>query len=119
MARSFRRTRTRIRRSRSWHSPGGRPIAFSISCAGRSCEMSEPIRIDRRTTLKWVLAASATMPLLKQRAFGMEAADAAAPAAHGYGTDPDLTKTYRPGDVWPLTFTRAQRRTAAALCDVI
>ncbi|MGH8263049.1 MAG: gluconate 2-dehydrogenase subunit 3 family protein [Steroidobacteraceae bacterium] len=81
--------------------------------------MSEPIRIDRRTTLKWVLAASATMPLLKRRAFGAEVADAAAPAAQGYGTDPDLTKTYRPGDVWPLTFTPVQRRTAAALCDVI
>ena len=81
--------------------------------------MTEPILIDRRTTLKWVLAASATVPLLKQRAFGAEAPAAAAPAAHGYGTDPDLTKVYRPGELWPLTFTRAQRRTAAALCDVI
>lgn len=79
--------------------------------------MSEPVRIDRRTTLKWVLAASATMPLMRQRAFAAVAA--AAPAAHGYGTDPDLTKLYRPGDVWPLTFTPEQRRTAAALSDVI
>ncbi|HZF17637.1 MAG TPA: gluconate 2-dehydrogenase subunit 3 family protein [Steroidobacteraceae bacterium] len=81
--------------------------------------MSEPIRVDRRTTLKWVLAASAAMPLLQQGAFGAESPDAAAPAAQGYGTDPDLTKAYRPGELWPLTFTRAQRRTAAALCDVI
>ena len=81
--------------------------------------MSEPIRIDRRTTLKWVLAASATMPLLKHRAFGTDAAPEGAPAAHGYGTDPDLTKTYRPGEVWPLTFTQTQRRTAAALSDAI
>jgi len=81
--------------------------------------MSEPVRIDRRTTLKWVLAASAAMPLLKQRVFGAEAADAAAPATQGYGTDPDLTRIYRPGELWPLTFTRAQRRTAATLCDVI
>lgn len=79
--------------------------------------MNEPLRVDRRTTLKWVLAASAAMPLLRHGAFA--AAAAAKPAAVGYGTDPDLTKIYRPGDAWPLTFTSAQRRTAAALCDVI
>jgi hypothetical protein len=39
--------------------------------------------------------------------------------AAGYGTDPDLVKTYRPGDVWPLTFTDTQRATAAVLCAVI
>jgi len=43
----------------------------------------------------------------------------AAPAASGYGADPDLTKIYHPGDLWPLTLDGAQRRTAAALCDVI
>ena len=37
----------------------------------------------------------------------------------GYGGDPDLMKYYKPGDLWPLTFTKEQRRTAAALCDVI
>ena len=26
----------------------------------------------------------------------------------GYGSDPDLLKTYHPGDVWPLTLTAAQ-----------
>jgi hypothetical protein len=30
-----------------------------------------------------------------------------------------MVKIYRPGDVWPLTFTPAQRRAAVALCDVI
>jgi Gluconate 2-dehydrogenase subunit 3 len=74
--------------------------------------------MDRRSTLKWMLAASATMPLLARRALG-EGAPAAHPAAQGYGTDPDLTKVYQPGDLWPLTLTRAQRRTAAALCDVL
>jgi hypothetical protein len=74
--------------------------------------------MDRRSTLKWMLAASATMPLLARHALG-EGAPAAHPAAQGYGTDPDLTKVYRPGDLWPLTLTPAQRRTAAALCDVI
>jgi Gluconate 2-dehydrogenase subunit 3 len=80
--------------------------------------------MDRRRTLKWMLAASATMPLLARRALGGEAAAApeeapAAPTSHGYGSDPDLTKIYRPGDLWPLTLTRAQRRIAADLCDVI
>lgn len=77
--------------------------------------MSDPMRVDRRTTIKWVLAASAAVPLLQQRALGV----AATPVAKGYGTDPDLTKAYQPGELWPLTLTPAQRRTAAALCDVI
>ena len=38
---------------------------------------------------------------------------------NGYGTDPNLLKTYNPGDIWPLTFNSEQRQTAAALCDVI
>jgi hypothetical protein len=88
--------------------------------------------MDRRRTLKWILAASATMPLLARRVLGDAARAAlgeAAPAArgegtavapaHGYGADPDLTKFYHPGDLWPLTLTPAQRRTAAGLCDVI
>src|SRR5207248_1209542 len=32
---------------------------------------------------------------------------------------PDLMKNYQPGDLWPLTFTDAQRKAAAALADVI
>jgi Gluconate 2-dehydrogenase subunit 3 len=74
--------------------------------------------MDRRSTLKWMLAASAAMPLLARRARS-EAVLAPQSAALGYGTDPDLTKIYHPGDVWPLTLTPAQRRAAAALCDVI
>jgi len=74
--------------------------------------------MDRRSSLKWMLAASAAMPLLARGTFG-ENAPAAVPAARGYGTDPDLSKVYRPGDVWPLTLSPSQRITAAALCDVI
>jgi hypothetical protein len=74
--------------------------------------------MDRRTTIKWVLAASAAMPFLKQRVAGVEASSAA-PQAQGYGTDPDLTKVYHAADLWPLLLTPAQRRTASALCDVI
>jgi hypothetical protein len=77
--------------------------------------------MDRRTTIKWVLAASASWPLLQARG-----AVAAAPAranstaaVQGYGTDPDLLKTYHPGDVWPLTLSAAQRQLAARLADLI
>ncbi len=73
---------------------------------------------DRRTTIKWMLAAAASMPLLDRRAISQDVT-AWLPVAKGYGGDPDLTKLYRPGDVWPLTLSPAQRRTAAALCNVI
>ena len=75
-----------------------------------------PTRMDRRSAIKWMLAATATISILERDSF---AADARAVAAKGYGTDPDLVKEYKPGDVWPLTMNDAQRRTAAALCDVI
>ncbi len=72
--------------------------------------------MDRRASIQWMLAAAASMPLLQQRVW----AEAAAPAAAmGYGGDPDLKKVYHPGDLWPLTLSRAQRITAAALSDVI
>jgi hypothetical protein len=65
-----------------------------------------------------MLAAAATMPLLDRRAAGQEVT-AWLSVPKGYGGDPDLIKLYRPGDVWPLTLSQAQRRTAAALCNLI
>jgi len=77
--------------------------------------------MDRRTTIKWVLAASASWPRLQARG-----AVAAAPAranstaaVKGYGTDPDLLKTYHPGEVWPLTLSVPQRQLAGVLADLI
>jgi hypothetical protein len=75
--------------------------------------MSEPQRMDRREAIKWMLAATATVSLLNSRSFGANA------SATGYGTDPDLMKYYKPGDLWPLTFAKEQRRAVTALCDVI
>ncbi len=90
--------------------------------------------MDRRTTIKWVLAAASAWPLRHAVAgaggvvragavAGAEAvAGAAAPASdagHGYGTDPDLLKTYHAGDVWPLTLSVPQRQLAAVLSDLI
>jgi hypothetical protein len=71
--------------------------------------------LDRRTAIKWVLAASAA---LRMPSVAFDAA-AATPVAKGYGKDPDLLKKYAAGDLWPLTLTKEQRATATALCDVI
>lgn len=71
--------------------------------------------MDRRTAVKWVLAASAA---LRMPSVSFDAA-AATPVAKGYGKDPDLMKVYASGDLWPLTFTKEQRATATALCDLI
>ena len=75
--------------------------------------MDEMKRMDRREAIKWVLAASATVSVLSARSLG------ASTAKTGYGTDPNLLEIYKPGDLWPLTFTKEQHRTVGALADVI
>src|SRR5437879_6714285 len=72
--------------------------------------------MDRRTTVKWMLAASAAWPLLRSRA---ARAEAPATSAQGYGTDPNLLTVYHPGDLWPLTLTAPERRLAGLLADII
>lgn len=74
-----------------------------------------PPPMDRRQAIGWMLAATASLAVRPN----LGAAQTAAPAAKGYGTDPDLLKTYTPGELWPLTFDARQNRAAAALCDVI
>jgi hypothetical protein len=37
----------------------------------------------------------------------------------GYGSDPNLMRVYRPGELWPLIMTPAQRRLAGILSDLI
>lgn len=73
--------------------------------------------MDRRTTLKWMFAAAATWPLARtSSAFAAENATPPKP----YGTDPRLAdRNYHPGELWPLTFTPAQRALATRLCDAI
>ena len=69
--------------------------------------------MDRRTTIKWVLAAAGAMA-------GRANPNApGAPVRGGYGPDPDLIKVYKPGELWPLTLTGPQRDTARVLCDLI
>jgi hypothetical protein len=74
--------------------------------------------MDRRTTIKWMLAAAATVPSLQFSLAGEAARDVAADQK-GYGTDPELTKTWKPGGPWPLTLTESVRLTTAALADLI
>jgi hypothetical protein len=77
--------------------------------------------LDRRTTLKWMFAAAATVPSL-QLSVGAEAGALArdvASSQKGYGTDPDLMKEWKPGGPWPLTLSAGARLTTKALCDLI
>jgi len=66
--------------------------------------------MDRRTSIKWMMAVAS--------AGALPSLDTSAQAA-SYGTDPDLVKRYRSGDLWPLTLSDEQRITAAALCGLI
>lgn len=72
-------------------------------------------RVDRRVAIQWMLGAAATLAVRDHHGI---AADAPVPA-RGYGPDPVMAKIYKPGDVWALTLSEPQRRTARALCDVI
>jgi Gluconate 2-dehydrogenase subunit 3 len=72
--------------------------------------------IDRRTAIRWVLAAGAAAHL-PDVAFAGEPVPTA--AAVGYGKDPNLLKAHAAGDLWPLTLTNAQKRTTRVLCDLI
>jgi len=77
--------------------------------------------MDRRTTLKWMFAAAATVPAL-QISFAADAdsmAKAVAANQQGYGTDPNLVKEWKAGGPWPLTLTEAGRQTTKALADLI
>lgn len=82
-------------------------------------------RLDRRAAIKWMLTAAASVALLDRDSLGADKmavpvpGAAAAAAGKGYGTDPDLLREYKPGELWPLSFTPAQRIAAAALCDTI
>ena len=81
-----------------------------------SPQSADSRRLDRRSAIKWMLTATASVALMERASM---AAEGAPTVGVGYGTDPDLVKIYKPGDVWALTFTDPQRRTATALCDAI
>jgi hypothetical protein len=74
--------------------------------------------MDRRTSIKWMLAVAAATQSLRLQA-GEALARDVAPNQAGYGTDPDLMKEWKPGGPWPLTLSDGARLTTAALCDLI
>lgn len=73
--------------------------------------------IDRRTAIQWMLTAYASLSVAPSL-LRAGSVTHLAPRA-GYGTDPLLTKSYNPGDFWPLTLTEPQRKLVAVLCDVV
>ncbi|MDY6945038.1 MAG: gluconate 2-dehydrogenase subunit 3 family protein [Pseudomonadota bacterium] len=75
---------------------------------------NEPMRVDRRTALKWVLAAGAALQL-PTAGFAAQTATSIA----GYGKDPNLVKIHQVGELWPLTLSEHQRATATVLSDLI
>ena len=81
-----------------------------------------PGHVSRRQAIQWVMAAVAASALpTRAQALPRRAASRPRPTgpAKPYGVDPDLMKTYEPGDLWPLTFNDTQRKTATVLADVI
>ena len=75
----------------------------------------DSLRVDRRTALKWVLAASAALQLPA----GVALAQETAKSVSGYGKDPNLLKIHQIGELWPLTLNESQRATATMLSDLI
>ena len=80
-----------------------------------------PSRINRRVALQWISSASAAIPILEREAPAAEKSGVRPPSvvAKGYGPDPDIIRKYKPGDLWPLTFTKDQRLLMIVLCDII
>ena len=83
------------------------------------------ILVDRRTTLRWLVAAVAAETMLagcgsdEQESAARAMAELGTPLAPdsvGYGTDPDLMNPVVP---WSRTMTEAQLQVAAALADII
>lgn len=77
--------------------------------------------MDRRVTLKWMLAAAAAAPALRLAQAGEDdgLARGVSASASGYGTDPDLMKEWQAGGPWPLTLTEPGRAITTALVDLI
>jgi hypothetical protein len=85
-------------------------------------------RPTRREAMQWVMGvvAASALPAVSRQALGLKVVRSnspdnpgQAPAVPGYGHDADLTRVHKPGDLWPLTFNDAQKKTAAALADTI
>src|SRR5579862_6254824 len=83
--------------------------------------------ISRRRAMQWVMAAVAASAMpgssraqeVGRTPIPQENAATQPVIPTGYGLDAKLVAIHKPGDFWPLTFNDAQRKTVAALADVI
>lgn len=82
-------------------------------------DFDERPRIERRVAMEWILSAAAAAQFPGETAFGAKTESAAPLSGKGYGRDPDMVKAYKPGDLWPLTFSPGQRKLVIVLCDII
>jgi hypothetical protein len=76
------------------------------------------LRLSRREVIKFFAAMTATVAAHDLTALA-QAPQSVPPLAKCYGSDPDLVKMYKPGDVWPLTLSAEERKATAALADLI
>jgi hypothetical protein len=85
--------------------------------------LSTPGHVSRRQAMQWVMAAVAASALptdsFSQAAAVPGTEAQTLPLARGYGGDPNLVDVHRPGSIWPLTMTDAQKKTTRSLADVI
>jgi len=91
--------------------------------------------VSRREAMQWVMGAVAAGALptgiygqqkeaAKEEGRNILSQEPAAKVpdlntSKGYGTDPKLVKSYKPGEVWPLTLNPRQTKCATALADTI
>ena len=75
-------------------------------------------RLDRRQALAWLAVAAVGLTASGRLPLGA-AEPSDRPHGKRIGADPVLNKTYVPGELWPLSFTSAQRAAADALADLI
>ena len=73
--------------------------------------MAYVTKVDRRTTLKWLAAVVATLPVA-----GRVRADTYVKTPGGYGTDPDLMNPDAP---WERIMSDYQLQQTAVICDLI
>ena len=78
-------------------------------------ELVESKRMDRRSAIKWMLTASATVPFLNTGSFGQSGPSI--PTPQGYGSDPNLVIPERAP--WERILNPEQLKTVTALSDVI
>lgn len=76
-------------------------------------------RVDRRKAIQWMLTAAATVAARDSIFAAADKTTIPPVTAKGYGPDPSMVTVYKPGDVWPLTFTEQERHASRALCDII